>query len=117
MKLSFDDKESFKEAVESLRFNNPPSDHSDTIQRMGSSVLPQESEGNEDICFDNVSSGSNRLDQLGMGSEDICFNTTSSNPNTIQWMGITSGYRLLQTTIDMSTGVYKLPVVQSFEET
>ena len=36
MKLSFEDEESFKEAVESLRFNNPPSD-SDTLQQMGSS--------------------------------------------------------------------------------
>ena len=36
MKLSFDDKESFKETVESLRFNNPPSDPN-AQQQMGSS--------------------------------------------------------------------------------
>ena len=30
MRLSFDDKESFKEAVESLRLNNPPSDPANT---------------------------------------------------------------------------------------
>ena len=33
MKLSFDDKESFVEAVESLRFNNPPSDPSSESER------------------------------------------------------------------------------------
>ena len=35
MKLSFDDEESFKEAVESLRFNNPASDPN-AEQQMGS---------------------------------------------------------------------------------
>ena len=39
MRLSFDDKESFKEASESLRFNNPPSDQN-TQRRMGSSSMP-----------------------------------------------------------------------------
>ena len=49
MKLSFDDEESFKEAVGSLNFNNPPSDL-DSLQGVGSSgssVPPQET--NEDI--------------------------------------------------------------------
>ena len=46
MKLSFDDKESFTEVVESLRFNNDPN----TLQRMGSSSMqPQDFEWNEDI--------------------------------------------------------------------
>ena len=36
MRLSFDDEESFKEAVESLRFNNPASDPNEQ-QQMGSS--------------------------------------------------------------------------------
>ena len=49
MKLSFDDEESLKEAVGSLRFNNPPSDR-DIPQQVGS-MLPQDSERNEDICF------------------------------------------------------------------
>ena len=39
MKLSFNDKESFVEAVESLRFSNPPSDPN------------LEPERNEDIWF------------------------------------------------------------------
>ena len=47
MKLSFNDEESFKEAVGSLCFNNPPSDP-DTSQRTGS-MLSQDSERNEDI--------------------------------------------------------------------
>ena len=49
MNLSFDDEESFKEAVGSLRFNNPPSDPN-TLQQMGS-MVPQDSERDEDICF------------------------------------------------------------------
>ena len=53
MKLSFDDEESLKEAVGSLCFtgNNPPSDPN-TLQQMGS-MLPQDCERNEDICFNN----------------------------------------------------------------
>ena len=50
MRLSIDNEESFKEAVESLKFNNPPSDP-DSFEGMGSSsnsMSPQ-----EDICFDN----------------------------------------------------------------
>ena len=49
MKLSFDDEESLKEAVESICFNNPPSD-SNTSQRTGS-MLSQDSERDENICF------------------------------------------------------------------
>ena len=37
MRLSFEDEESLKEGVESLRFNNPPSD-SNTVE--SSSMLP-----------------------------------------------------------------------------
>ena len=46
--MSFDDEESFKEAVESLHFNNPASDSSE--QQMGSSdSMPlEDSERNED---------------------------------------------------------------------
>ena len=47
MRLSFEDEESFKESVESLRFNNSdPNAH----QRMGSNSMPFEddSERNED---------------------------------------------------------------------
>ena len=44
MKLSFDDEESLKETVESLCFNNPPSDPN-TPQQMGS-MVPQEAKRN-----------------------------------------------------------------------
>ena len=46
MKLSFDDEESFKEAVGSLRFNNPPSDPN-TLQPI-ESIPSQDSETNDD---------------------------------------------------------------------
>ena len=47
MRLSSDDEESFKEAVGSLHFNNPPSDP-DSLQGEGSNSMPPE-ERNEDI--------------------------------------------------------------------
>ena len=50
MRLSFEDEESFKEAIGSLRFNNPPSDP-DSLQGVRSSSMPPQEE-NEDICFD-----------------------------------------------------------------
>ena len=63
MKLSFDDEESFKEAVGSLCFNNPPSDPN-TLQRV-ESMLPEDSERNEDDCFNNSSSDPNILWRVG----------------------------------------------------
>ena len=69
MKLSFDDEDSFKEAVGSLRFNSPPSD-SNTNHRMGS-MPPQDSEGNEDVCFNNHPSDSNILRRVGSNSSSI----------------------------------------------
>ena len=57
MRLSFDDEESFKEAVGSLNFNNHFSDPN-SLQRVGSSSMPAE-ERNEDICFDNPPSDPN----------------------------------------------------------
>ena len=56
MKLSFEDEESLKETVESLRFNNPPSDP-DSTQQLGvesNNSMPlqeQDQERNEDICM------------------------------------------------------------------
>ena len=47
MRLSIDNEESFKEAVGSLNFNNPPSD-SDSLQGVGSSSSIPPEEGNED---------------------------------------------------------------------
>ena len=63
MKLSFDDEESFKEAVGSLRFNNPPSDPN-TLQPI-ESILSQDSETNEDICFNNPPTDPNVLRRVG----------------------------------------------------
>ena len=83
MRLSFDDEESFKEAIASLCFNNPPSDpNSLELRRVGSSssLPPQERiPRNEDICFDNSPSdpnplggeGSNTSTQPQERSEDI----------------------------------------------
>ena len=68
MKLSFDDEESFKEAVGSLRFNNPPSDP-DT-RRIGvesNSSMPlqdQDQERNEDIYFNSPTSDPNTLRRM-----------------------------------------------------
>ena len=52
MGLSFDDEESFKETLESLRFNDPPSDQN-ASQKMGSSSsMPlQDSERNGDNIY------------------------------------------------------------------
>ena len=55
MRLSFDDEESLKEAVGSLRFNNPSSDPN-TLQEMGS-MSAQDSERIEDFCFNSNSPG------------------------------------------------------------
>ena len=67
MRLSFDDEESFKEAAESLRFNNPPSDPNTTPQQMGSSgrMSLQDSERNEDSI---IPSDPNTLRRLGSSS-------------------------------------------------
>ena len=56
MRLSFDDEESFKEAVGSLNFNNQlVASDPDSLQRVGScSSMPyEERPENEDIYFDN----------------------------------------------------------------
>ena len=93
MKLSFDDQESFKEAVESLRFDNPPSDPN-TPQEMGSSgSMPlQNSERNEDNITSSdpnilrrVGSSSSILPQekSGPGDIQVCFNDP---PNLLRLM-------------------------------
>jgi hypothetical protein len=92
MRLSFDGVESFNEAVESLRFNNPASD-SNAGQQMGSSssMSLQDFEGDEDNI---TPSDQNTLRRVGssssiqdsetgsLRSEDIqvCFNNFPSNP-------------------------------------
>ena len=71
MRLSFDDGESFKEAAGSLRFNNPPSTSDTSTLQMGSStssMLPQDSETNEDVCFNNPTSDPNTFRRMGSSS-------------------------------------------------
>jgi hypothetical protein len=81
MRLSFDDKESFKEAVESLRFNNPPSDPN-TDQQVGStsSMPPEERNEARDICFNNPSLANlndpNTLQRFGMGRSSTSIKET-----------------------------------------
>jgi hypothetical protein len=63
MRLSFDDEDSFKEAVGSLRFDNPPSDPNSValaLQEVGGSDVPHQ-ERNEDIHFNNSPSNPNSL--------------------------------------------------------
>jgi hypothetical protein len=81
MCLSFDDEDSFKEVVGSLRFNNPPSDPNSVALALqevgGSDVPPQARERNEDVCFNNDSlSDPNSIGRVGRTppqerSEDI----------------------------------------------
>jgi hypothetical protein len=69
MKSSFDDEESFKEAVGSLCFDNPPSDPNSVelaLQEVGGSGVPPQ-ERNEDICFNNPSDP-NSLGRVGRTS-------------------------------------------------
>ena len=67
-RLSLDDEESFKEAVESLNFKNPQSDP-DSLQRVGSSSGMPPEERNEGI--DNPPSDPNiilEVQQVAVGS-------------------------------------------------
>jgi hypothetical protein len=69
VRLSFDDEESFKEVVGSLRFDNPPSDPNSVIlalQEVGGGSMPAQ-EWNEDICFNNSPSD---LNSLALGGVD-----------------------------------------------
>jgi hypothetical protein len=79
MKLSFDDEESFKDVVGSLRFDNPPSDPNSVVlplREVGGSSMPSQ-EIIEDICFNNDSpSDTKSLGRVGRTppqekSEDI----------------------------------------------
>lgn len=74
MRLSFDDKESFMEAVESLRFNNPPSDPGSSSM----TVTPQD-ETKEDICFFSPPSNSNTF-QVRRVPEESSSTSSSSMP-------------------------------------
>ena len=72
MGLSFDEEDSFKEVVGSLRFDNPASDPNSVaqeLQEVGSSGMPQER--NEDNYFNNSSSDPNALPQESRGDIEI----------------------------------------------
>ena len=91
MKLSFNDEELFKEAVGSLslRFNNPPlASDLNTLQQMGSSMLPQDSERKENIRFNNdLPSDPNILRRAGtLGSSssivgNLLYSSSKNCPN------------------------------------
>jgi hypothetical protein len=78
MSLSFNDEDSFKEVVGSLRFGNPPSDPNSmalALQEVGGSGVPLQ-ERNEDVCFNNSLSDLNSIGRVGRTppeerSEDI----------------------------------------------
>ena len=93
MRMSFDDEESFKDAVESLRFNNSSSDPNAQQQMGSSNSMPlQESERNEDnIITSNPittlqvrrvgsSSSLSILEIRRSGDIQVCFNNPQSNP-------------------------------------
>ena len=87
--MSFDDKESFKEAVESLRFN---SGDPNTHLQIGSNGMPlEDSERDDDnitssdlITFRRVRSSSSLSNQDTRMSGDsdiqVCFNNPPANP-------------------------------------
>ena len=88
MRLSFDDEASFKEAVESLRFNNPTSDPDAQVGSSNSMPL-EDYERNEDnstpsdpITLRRVGSSSNLSIQETRRSGDIqvSFDNPPSNP-------------------------------------
>ena len=73
MRLSFDDEESFKDAAGGLCFNNnPSSDGNPNVHLQVGSMLPQEMDDSEDICFNNPPSDP---DTVGSSSS-----STSSTP-------------------------------------
>jgi hypothetical protein len=58
MRLSFDDEDSFKDVIGSLRFDNPPSDPNSValaLQEVDGSGVPAQERNDEDICFNNDS--------------------------------------------------------------
>ena len=88
MRLSFDDAESFKEAVESLRFNTNPSSNPNASQRFGNitSMPLEDSERNEDNIISSdlmivlpVGSSSGIQEIRGSGDPSI-FDNPQSNP-------------------------------------
>ena len=86
MRLSFDDEESFKEAIGSLKFNNTPTSSdpdSDSLQRVGSSssMPPGSQERNEDICFNNPPSDPNII--LEVPSRRVPVGSSSSTGNML----------------------------------
>jgi hypothetical protein len=72
MRLSFDDEESFKDVIGSLRFDHdPPSDPNSVILALqevdGDGSMPAQERNDEDICFNNFPSD---LNSLALGGVD-----------------------------------------------
>ena len=90
MRLSFDDEESFKETLESLHFNNLPSDQNSQQQIGSSNSIPlQESERNAESIVPNIpvtlrrvgSSNSLSIQETRRcGNIQVCFDNPPSNP-------------------------------------
>ena len=93
MRLSFDDEESFKEAIESLRFNS--SDPNTRQQMEGSNGMPvEDSERNEDdiapsnpIPLRRVGSSSSLSIQETRRSADIPVTSFNSPQNNTEFIG------------------------------
>jgi hypothetical protein len=93
MKLSFDDEESFKEAVESLRFDSSDPNTRQQLGSSNSSMLLEDSERNEDnsitpsdpitLQVRRVGSSSSSLSMQEIrrsGDIQVFFNNSPSNP-------------------------------------
>ena len=100
MRLFFNDEESFKEAVESLRFINLPSDPNASQQFGSRSMMPlQEYESNGDnitpsdpITFRRVeSSRTSSIQETRRSGDQVCFDNRPSNPAEL----LTLWHRLL----------------------
>ena len=96
MRLSFNDEESFREAVGSLDFNNPPSDPNSLQEVASSSTMPAQ-EMNEDICFDNPSPSSSRV-PVGSSSSSGPSGSTSLQERSGD-IGILANYGIIATTL------------------
>ena len=70
MKLSFEDEESFKEAIESLRFNNPSSDPNARRQIGSNSMSLEDSQPDSEGSEDNIIPSDDPITLRRVGSTD-----------------------------------------------
>ena len=106
MRLSFDDKDSFREAVGSLHFNNPPSDFYTPRQIGSSSMPPQGQERNEQ------GAASGEIEEIARGPWEIVISRICDGP--MATFGQENGYKwkswvfLFPSTSEMSSRVAEL---------